>query len=326
MSENRGPWYLVTGVILGFVIGLLLAWWVIPVEAENTLPASMRSNFKDDYRYMVSLAYQANNNLPRARARLNLLGDPNLESALGDHAQRMLASNVSLEAVQVLANLSEALRNEQAAAPVLGVTEVRPADSTLEPATTLDTGSPLGLETNTPKGGEAIQLPSATPKNLIAETAVVMPGVETSTPAGTATKAPSATASLPPTATSTPISTATARPSRTPTATPGQPFALTGQSTFCEAARPGWLQIYLEDANGDPVPGVEITITWLGGEEKFFTGLKPDLGNGYADFLMKTGIEYVLSMSNGMVRLTGLKASTCPGDFLGSIKLEFRQP
>jgi hypothetical protein len=104
---------------------------------------------------------------------------------------------------------------------------------------------------------------------------------------------------------------------------------LTDQSTFCDSARPGLLQVILENAAGNPASGIELTVTWLGGEETFYTGLKPELGFGYADFAMTPGIEYALSLSGGVTRITGLQTSPCnadSGDYPGSIRLEFRQP
>ena len=36
-DEERGHWYLLTGLILGFVLGLLYAWLVQPVKFVDTL-------------------------------------------------------------------------------------------------------------------------------------------------------------------------------------------------------------------------------------------------------------------------------------------------
>lgn len=311
MSEGRGPWYLLTGLVLGIAIGLAIAWWLAPVEYVNTTPDTLRADFKDEYRYMVGLSYGATGNLARARARLSTLGDLDPAASLGEQAQRMLASNVSMEAVQVLANLSEALRAQLTPSDVqagsstsTGVSAV-PAMTVL-PTSTLDTGSPLVFETSTPVGSVATAATENTSFNGSPQ------------PSQTATE-------IPPTQ----IATATPRPTRTVTPTPGQPFALVGQATFCEAAQPGLLQVYLQNSNGDPAPGMEITITWAGGEETFFSGLKPELGAGYADFVMSAGVEYVLSLSNGLARLPGIKAPPCSvngADFPGGIRLDFRQP
>ena len=36
----------------------------------------------------------------------------------------------------------------------------------------------------------------------------------------------------------------------------------------------------------NPYPSVELVVTWDEGEDHFFTGLQPELGLGYGDFLM----------------------------------------
>ena len=46
-------------------------------------------------------------------------------------------------------------------------------------------------------------------------------------------------------------------------------------------------------------PGIEINVTWDQGEDKFFTGFKPDLGNGYADFMMEAGTVYNIRIVTG---------------------------
>jgi hypothetical protein len=78
------------------------------------------------------------------------------------------------------------------------------------------------------------------------------------------------------------------------------------------------------------LPGVEIVITWDGGTEQFFTGLKPELGQGYADYLMTPDITYTVQLARGSDVAQGVAAPTCQSPdgatFPGSIKLTFQQP
>ena len=78
------------------------------------------------------------------------------------------------------------------------------------------------------------------------------------------------------------------------------------------------------------MPGVEILITWEGGAENFFTGLKPELGNGYADYSMAPAITYSIQLARGSDVALGITAPTCQSStgetFLGGIKLTFQQP
>ena len=38
MNENRGHWYLLTGIVLGLVMGLIYGWVVQPVPQIETDP------------------------------------------------------------------------------------------------------------------------------------------------------------------------------------------------------------------------------------------------------------------------------------------------
>ncbi len=84
-----------------------------------------------------------------------------------------------------------------------------------------------------------------------------------------------------------------------------------------------------KDAAGQPVPGVEILVTWSGGEDHFFTGLKPEHGPGYGDYVMTPDVTYTVHAADGGQPVPGLKATACTGSssqLLGSWSLTFVQP
>lgn len=286
MNDSRGPWFLLTGLIVGLAIGLLISWVVLPVEFIDTTPETLRADFKDEYRYLIANAYAVSGNLERARARLNLLGDPDSSAALREQAGRLLSAGASEASVNVLEGLAEALTAQPGAPESSDSSEVTPAVLALSPTT------------------EAVPQTSPTP------------GLPT------ATSRPSQTP--------TPFLTSTPRPTRTPTPTQGAAFVLVNQSTFCRDSQPGLLRVFLRNAGGQPAPGVELIITWPGGQDNFFSGLKPEIDNGYADFVMQDGIEYILSMSNGSTRITGISPGSCgteSGDaYPGGVELIFEQP
>jgi hypothetical protein len=123
----------------------------------------------------------------------------------------------------------------------------------------------------------------------------------------------------------------TPRPTRTTVPTLAAPFVLTGQEDVCDPNLPdGLLQVIVLNSNRRQIPGMEIVITWDGGEEHFFTGLKPELGNGYADYLMTSNITYTVQLAVGSDIATGISMPTCQtpsGEaFAGGIKLTFQQP
>jgi len=127
------------------------------------------------------------------------------------------------------------------------------------------------------------------------------------------------------------LSASTPRPTRTPIPTLGAPFTLTGQETVCDPNLPdGLLQVIVFDSRRRQLAGAQVVITWDGGEEAFFTGLKPELGNGYADFIMDPNTTYTVQLGAGSDIASGLTTSTCQTSdgesFFGGTKLTFQQP
>jgi hypothetical protein len=120
-------------------------------------------------------------------------------------------------------------------------------------------------------------------------------------------------------------------PTRTPTATPGAPFELIEKQQICDPDIPSpLLQVEVIDAAGRPVPGVEVLVVWDLGQDHFFTGLKPELGMGYADFTMSEGVIYTLQLVDSEIPITGLTAEDCLSEddelLASSWLLTFQQP
>lgn len=133
------------------------------------------------------------------------------------------------------------------------------------------------------------------------------------------------------TSTPIPVLTPTLRPTHTPTPTLGAPYQLVGQDTVCDPElAEGLLQIVVINATRRQIPGAEIIITWNSGEEHIFTGLKPELGHGYADYLMAPNVTYSIRMADGGTPAADISAPTCTATddstYLGGIKITFQQP
>jgi len=118
INERKGtqekqpfPWYLLTGLILGFLLGLFYAWLINPVVYSNTEPATLRADFKDNYRLTIAQAYAASGDVERAQSRLALLRDEDTVFALGSQAQQALAAGFSEDA-RALALLASAVQGE----------------------------------------------------------------------------------------------------------------------------------------------------------------------------------------------------------------------
>jgi hypothetical protein len=291
---RRILWSVLFALLFGVGIGLAYAWVVSPHPTTDAPPSALRADFKDQYRSLVAAAYAATGSLPRAQARLSVLGDADPIDALNAQAQRMLASAQTFERADQVAVLASALGAETSGAPLSTPTSEIP----INVGNTFTPTSPSSL-TDLPI------LSSETPELIETQTTIIetQPTLVEPTP----------------------------RPTHTPTPVPGKPFTLTGQEMLCDSNLPdGLLQVIVLNRSRRQLAGVEIVITWDGGKEAFFTGLKPELGIGYADFLMTPDATYTVQLARGSDVAQGITAPTCQSPegepFLGSIKLTFQQP
>lgn len=125
--------------------------------------------------------------------------------------------------------------------------------------------------------------------------------------------------------------TITPRPTHTPTPTAGAPFILLSNDKVCNAnLTDGLMQISVIDSRHHQNPGVEIIITWDGGEEHFFTGFKPEIANGYADYVMQPNVTYTVRIAESGTPIPDLIAPTCTDasgqTYTGGLHLTFQQP
>ena len=280
----------ILALLAGLGLGLVYSWVISPLGVSDAEPITLRADFKDQYRSAIAAAYAATGNLPRARARLALLGDSNSVEALNGQAQRMRANNQSFERADQVVALALALDESTS-----GANGALPATLTTEIA---DQSENIVTETSPPSSPEVPLDLTETPQTIETQTLVIE-----STP----------------------------RPTSTATPVPGKPFALTGQETICDSNLPaGLLQVLVLNSNRRQIAGAEIDITWDGGKESFFTGLKPELGNGYADYIMTPDVTYSIQLARGSDVALGITVPTCQSSageaFVGGIKLTFQQP
>ena len=323
--NQRGPWYLITGLIIGVVLGLVYAWLVQPVQYVDTAPASLRGPFKDRYRALIASAYMSNGDIVRARARLELLEDEDIYRSLAEQAQRTLAEQGTSDEARALGLLAIAIGQGVPDTSLIASTNPSAEVDTPPSSTpiTTDTHTPAPTETSTPvptsTGTSTPTSQTTTADALNAESTVEPEASPTPENDGTPTETPI------PRPTDTPTLTAT------PTRTPGAPFELVDSERVCDQALPEPLiQVFAENASGNPASGVEVIVTWTGGEERFFTGLKPEKGMGYADFTPLANIIYTLRLGESGEPVDGLTTVTClnheGGTFWGAWVLEFVQP
>ncbi len=284
---------IVLAVLTGFGLGLAYSWLLSPVTYVDANPALLRADFKDQYRIAVAAAYAANQDLTRANARLNLLGDADPVAELSAQAQRMLAEGEPFDKARPLAQLATDLQQGFVSEPF-----------TSTPIPTFNT--PEGIvasptETNIPASSEEATF-TPQPTVFFEQTPL--------TPLSQETVAP--------------------RPTFTPTPGPGAPFTLVEREDICDPALSRVMQFLLMDSRRTQVPGVEIVVTWKQGEDRFFTGFKPELGNGYADFVMEADTVYNIRIVTGGAFVSDISAPACSdpngADYPGGILLTFQQP
>lgn len=293
---KRDWWIWLVALLAGLGLGLLYAWVIAPVRYINTVPNTLRADFKDQFRVAIAASYSATHNLDRAKARLALLGDSDPTQTLTAQAQRMLGSGASFDSIQQVAALASDLKS--------GVANILPTVTdtpTVSAATAIDI-VPAG------ETGAASTSVSETPTEAIVSPTNIE---STSTPQV--------------------FDTPTPRPTYTPTTTPGAPFKLASQESICNPdLTDGLMQLTILDGSRHQMPGVEIVITWSGGEEHVFTGLKPEIANGYADYIMQSGVSYSVRIADSGSPVPNLSAPTCPGannqTYLGGLHLTFQQP
>jgi len=290
---KKFPWDLLLTLLAGFGLGLVYAWMISPLQVFDSEPAALRADFKDQFRSSIAASYAATGNLPRAQARLALLKDTDPIEALNAQAQRTLANGGSFAQADQLAALAFVLENgtNPPATATLVAENVEPVTNNAPTITPFP--SPEDIPFITTETPQSIETQSEEPQPILA--------------------------------------TATARPTRTPPPTQGAPFTLTGQDTVCDPNLPdGLLQVVVYNSNRRQLPGIKIIITWENGEEQFFTGFKPEIGNGYADYLMTPDTAYTIQLGLGSDIATDLIAPTCQTSngetYTGGFKITFQQP
>lgn len=307
MKEDRGSWYLLTGLVVGFILGVLYAWLVRPAEYVDTTPASLRADFKDLYRALIASAYAANADLVRAQARLELLEDADVFQVLAEQAQRMLAQDSSSSEARALGLLALALGQQAPGAGLVITPTQQDANSTLRPS---DLTQPT-----------RITIASATSPEPPTETIIL--------PTGESTPFPSETAGVP-TFTLAPLASGSPFLTLTPTLTSGGPFVLLSREKVCDnRLEKPLLQVMALNSRGQPVAGVPVIITWNNGEERFYTGLIPEKSPGYADYTLVPGVSYSVRLGESGEPVFDLEALECQGSsnerYWGAWLLKFIQ-
>ena len=267
-------------------MSLFYTWVLDPPALTLAPPSSLNSHDKEIYMVLVAAAYTADGDLERAERRLAALRDVHIGNTLVALAERYIAEDHDVREVRALARLADSLGYTSAV--------VRAFIATPTP-------------TYTPT-------PTVTP--LPSHTATASPTATYTAPATY-----TATSTQQPRSISTPTKTTVPTPTRTLTSTATPPFEhdrfrVVQSTPICDAQSDGILRIYVRDANGEGIPGVQIIVSWPEGEDRFYTGFKPAIDPGYADFEMQPGKVYevhLVDKNSDMANNVGdVTARTCP--------------
>lgn len=84
------------------------------------------------------------------------------------------------------------------------------------------------------------------------------------------------------------------------------------REVLCETTEPvGMLEVYVYNRFEQGIPSVEIFVEWEEGEDRFFTGLKPSIDTGYADFEMIADQIYAVTLVGLSEPVVGLSSEGC---------------
>jgi hypothetical protein len=298
--RDLGWW--IGGFLFGFVVGLAIALpygWIFDPRPEPTTPAILRPEDKELYLKLIALAFAYDHDEERANARLATLNDPEIEERLVSMTERYIDQEKDVRDIMALVSLAQMLGRTSNVMLAFVVT-------------------PTPLPTSTPTPA-----PTPTPRPT-----------ETPIPTVTLTPTPTQTPTSQPTQTPTSTPTPTTAPTEIPTPGPDAPFGVAQSVVLCDdTTEGGLLRVYVRDRLGAGVPGAELAITWSGGRDTFFTGFKPEIDPGYADFQMERGQIYQLMLTNqdfigSEPEISITDSNLCPAlpdDILPSWQVVFQQ-
>ena len=112
---RQAPLYLLTGLVIGVLLGLLVGYRIFPVQFFDITPSSLHEDFKPDYLAMVGLAYRADKDIGRAYSRISQMVSPVDVDMLRTMSQKLNEDSTtrsSYEPVRIFLNDLQTYMNE----------------------------------------------------------------------------------------------------------------------------------------------------------------------------------------------------------------------
>ena len=253
---------------------------------------------KDLYRAMIALSFNARGDMGRAQARLGLLEEADPRSAWQPRRSNPLPR--ANRQKNPAAWRCWPPRLDRLAEPV--EPSWRSVGEPVEPSGTMPVGS----------GTEPVEVSTFEPVLTLPASIPAADGTPTlDIPVERPTNPPE-------------------EPTAYPSPTPGASYIAKSANASAMWNMTQILQVYVVDKDGKSIPGAEVIVTWEDGEDHFFTGMKPAIDLGYADFKMELDVLYNVRMASGGQTVTKISTPNCITDpgvaYKGGDKVIFGLP
>ena len=266
----------VVGLLLGLVAGLIVTWFVVPLEYYDTYPPMLDTSYRHEWIRMTVWAYGLEGDWERTQARLLNLESSEIRVVAADVLEQATVTGQPVEVLVRLAGFAAAYGVSTPGVVIYGQ------------------GDAVAPSAGTPVAGAVSA--QATP-----------------------TQAP-----VIPTLTLTPVPTVTPSLTPTPPVTETSAIRIISQTLTC-ATEPS-IAVSLEISRTIEVRGREeqeivglpmreIWLLWDDGADRAITGFRPDLGLGYADFVVIPDRSYNLYIDSPHGRpVLAIQVEPCPPD------------
>lgn len=138
-NQRKSPLYLITGLILGLLLGIFYGWVINPTRYVDISPQSLLTEQKKQYMLLISQSYQANEDIGRSYARIKQMMDPVDMDQLRTMLLSMEMDNNYRDQFEVMRNFindldiyTQAMRTS-GQTPDIPMTTPIPAETTLSP-------------------------------------------------------------------------------------------------------------------------------------------------------------------------------------------------
>ena len=106
---GRFLFFLIIGVIVGTMLGLLIGWELYPAEYVDSPLSLLDQDYKEQYTVMIAYGYVFDGDLESAVARLRALNVTNIAGYVQEITERYITQSRNLEDIRHLVALAEGM-------------------------------------------------------------------------------------------------------------------------------------------------------------------------------------------------------------------------